>query len=114
MQDVVQEVDAGRGMCRRFLVLLLVALALPASAMADADTGGAAPPSGAGGAEFGVPQPVAKPAKRRPLVATRFSISPATVVLGTTARVSYRVNGSARRVRLRVDLVRSGSSAVAL
>src|SRR5215212_8313160 len=101
-------------MCRRFLVLLVVLLALPASALADADTGGASPPSGSGGAEFGAPQPVAKPAKRRPLVATRFSISPSTVVLGTTARVAYRVNGSPRRVRVRVDLVRSGGRTVAL
>jgi murein DD-endopeptidase MepM/ murein hydrolase activator NlpD len=67
----------------------LVALAL---------AGAAASPAAAqtGGVEF-VPPP--------PLAATTFEVSPATITPGAAMTVRYRLDGRARRVRVRVDLV---------
>ena len=68
---------------RRTLFLFVVVLLLPPAA-ASAQTGGTSAPSESGGAEFGAPQ---KPRpKRRPLVAVRFSVSPASVVPGRPRR----------------------------
>src|SRR5829696_126577 len=92
---------------RRTLFLFVVVLLL-VPAGASAQTGGTSAPSESGGAEFGAPQ------KRRPLVAVRFSVSPGTVVPGSPARVTYRINGSARRARVRVELVPAGSRSAAL
>jgi murein DD-endopeptidase MepM/ murein hydrolase activator NlpD len=97
------------------LVLVVALLVLPAGAQAQSDTGGTAAPSGSGGAEYGAPTPKPRRRATRPLVAARFAISPASVVPGANpARVIYRINGSSRRVRVRVELVPAGRRAAAL
>jgi murein DD-endopeptidase MepM/ murein hydrolase activator NlpD len=93
---------------------VLALLALPAGALAD--TGGASAPDSTGGAQLGQPVKTAhkRPAKRatarvRPLTATVFAVTPGTVqVGGPPATFAIKVTGSARSVRLRVDLVRAG------
>ena len=102
---------------RRWLLAPVVALlVLPAGASAQSGTGGTAPPSESGGVEFGAPTPKPRPrAAKRPLVATRFSVSPSTVTPGAhPARITYRINGSARRARVRVELVPEGGRQAAL
>ena len=90
---------------------MAVLLLVPAAA--SAQTGGTSAPSESGGAEFGVPQRKPRP-KRRPLTAVRFTVTPGTVVPGTPARVTYRINGSSRRARVRVELVAAGGRTAAL
>jgi murein DD-endopeptidase MepM/ murein hydrolase activator NlpD len=102
---------------RPWLLAPVVALlVLPAGAFAEAETGGTSAPSGSGGVEYGAPTPQPKRHKpRRSLVAAHFSVSPATIVPGANpARVTYRVNGRSRRVRVRIELVPAGGHAAAL
>jgi murein DD-endopeptidase MepM/ murein hydrolase activator NlpD len=71
----------------------LLVLAVPATAAAD--TGGAMAPAHTGGAAF----------QRPPLLAARdFSLAPATITPGATLTVRWRVDGRARKMRLRVEL----------
>ncbi|HVL94257.1 MAG TPA: M23 family metallopeptidase [Solirubrobacteraceae bacterium] len=97
---------------RPWLLAPVVALLLVPAAASAQDTGGAPAPSKAGGAEYGTP---VKPKLRAPLVASRFSVQPSRIVAGgSPARIVYRVDGPARRVRVRVELVRRGARAAAL
>jgi murein DD-endopeptidase MepM/ murein hydrolase activator NlpD len=84
------------------LVVALGLLALPAAAAAQ--SGGAAAPEASGGAAFGVTAPPPR------LVARAFALTPATVRPGTTLTVALRIDGPGREARMRVDLVRRGSS----
>jgi murein DD-endopeptidase MepM/ murein hydrolase activator NlpD len=88
----------------RLLGLLtgFVIAAIPAPALAQ--TGGAAAPVG-GGHSFEQPgrsEPTPAPPRLR---AATFTVSPGSVVLGAPLTFTWRVDGSVRRVRARVDLV---------
>ncbi len=85
-------------MRRTLYATLLATLAVPAAAGAQS----AAPPSGAGsgGSQAGVVTGI------RPAA---FSVAPGSVVAGAPVTVSLRIVGPARRVRVRVDLVRTGT-----
>jgi len=83
---------------------------------AAAQSGGAAAPSGDGGAEHGAPATPPKqkaPARRTSaLRATLFSATPTTVQPGGAPIVfTYRIDGAARRVRVRIDVMRVGERA---
>jgi murein DD-endopeptidase MepM/ murein hydrolase activator NlpD len=103
---------------RRALLIcaLVLCLAVPA---AHAQNGGAAAPSESGGAEYGTkidlgPAPKRKPRRRAaPPVATEFSVSPNSLTAGAPLTFAWRVDGGKGRVRVRVDLVRTGSRVVA-
>jgi hypothetical protein len=101
----------------RLLAPVVALLALPAGAWAQvqAQSGPATAPS-SGGAEYGAPTP------RPPRPATRpgalsvgdFSVTPSTITPGgAPVSVAYRIDGAARRVRVRVDLVPAGARTVA-
>ena len=100
-----------------FLVCAVALLAAPATApAAGPDTGGTAAPWYAGGASFG--QPVQKvrrwtPRSSRP-IATEFSVAPATLEAGVPATFTYRIDGSMRTVRVRIELTRAGATAPAM
>ncbi len=85
-------------MRRALYATLLATLAVPATAAAQSE----APPSGAGsgGSRAGVVTGI------RPAA---FSVAPGSVVAGAPVTISFRIVGRARRVRVRVDLVRTGT-----
>jgi murein DD-endopeptidase MepM/ murein hydrolase activator NlpD len=88
---------------------LAVLVCAPAAALAsDPPTGGAAAP-GPGAVSYG--QPVAK-APRRPArpVAKRFTVAPATLVAGSPATFTFRVDGRMPKVRVRILLTRTGAA----
>jgi murein DD-endopeptidase MepM/ murein hydrolase activator NlpD len=95
-------------MRRCVLPFTLACLVLPASPTAAATSGGAPAPSPSGGAQVG--QAVKQPTKLR---VARFSIAPNTLQPGgKAARITYRIKGSGKSVRVRVDVV-SASGKVA-
>jgi murein DD-endopeptidase MepM/ murein hydrolase activator NlpD len=92
-------------MRRRLLTgAVLALLAWPATG--HAQSGGAAPPAPTGGAGYGTPVPS--------LVASRFAVSPRTLQTGVPARFRYRIDGSRRSLRVRVDLLPAGSRRTAV
>ena len=99
------------------LLPVVVLLTLPPAA--GAQTGGAAAPEpddrAGGGMEYGTPVRKASTRRRRerPLIASEFSVGPAMLQPGGKLKLTYRVDGSARRVRVRVDLVRAADSTLA-
>ena len=80
-------------MRRLFVPAALALLALPGTAAAQT-----------GGAEY-APAPW--------LAARAFSITPASIAPGTTLTLRYRIDGRARRMRVRIDLVPAGGGPVA-
>jgi murein DD-endopeptidase MepM/ murein hydrolase activator NlpD len=103
----------------RQLLPVVLLLMLPASA--SAQTGGVAAPdpadrAGGGGAQFG--QPVKKASKRPrpepPLTPSEFSAGPALLQPGgAPVTFTYRIDGPARRVRLRIDVLRASDMSLA-
>ena len=77
----------------------LALLAWPATG--HAQSGGASVPAPTGGAGYGTPAPA--------LTASRFAVAPATLEPGAPLRFRYRIDGSRRSVRVRVDLLPAGS-----
>ena len=109
-------------MRRGFLLPALVCLCLPAPAFAGGSTGGASPdPTPQGGQEFGTPVAAAAPSRRakrrrrvtpRRLTVGEFTVTHTIQPGGAPARFTYRINGSARAVRVRIDLVNAGRQVV--
>jgi murein DD-endopeptidase MepM/ murein hydrolase activator NlpD len=99
-----------------FLVCAMTLLVAPDSApAAGPGTGGATAPSFSGGVTYGQPLRVVRRARRhssRP-VASEFSVGPATLEAGRPATFAFRVDGRARTVRVRIELVRAGAAAPA-
>jgi len=99
---------------RPWLLVLPVALlcALPPGARAQAG-GTAAPDTEAGGAEYGTPARKTPAAKSpRPLVATQFTVAPHVLQPGgAPARIAYRIDGPARKVRVRIEIVAAAGGA---
>jgi murein DD-endopeptidase MepM/ murein hydrolase activator NlpD len=90
-------------MRRGFLVSALLCLVLPAGA--SAQSGGAAAPSESGGSQLGQ---VLKVKTRKPhkLTIGAFSVNPARLQPGgPPAKISWRIDGPGRSVRVRVDVV---------
>jgi murein DD-endopeptidase MepM/ murein hydrolase activator NlpD len=100
----------------RRLPLLVCALVLGTSAPAAAqsDTGGAAAPTAGGTLAYKQPIKPRKPS-RGPIgpVATRFTVGPGTVPLGTPATFTVRIDGRADRVRAAIEIIRHGADAPA-
>jgi murein DD-endopeptidase MepM/ murein hydrolase activator NlpD len=88
-------------MRRRLLAgAALALLAWPATGQAQ--SGGASVPSApTGGARYGTAVPA--------LTASRFAVAPRTLAPGAPLRFRYRVDGTRRSVRVRVDLLPAGS-----
>ena len=78
---------------------VLALLAWPATG--HAQSGGTVVPAPTGGARYGASVPR--------LVATRFTVAPRTITLGAPVNFRYRIDGSRRSVRVRVDLLPLGS-----
>ena len=100
------------------LLPAVVLLMLPASAAAQ--TGGTAAPDPSdraqGGTEFGKPVRKAntRRPRERPLTAPEFSVGPALLQPGgAPVRFTYRIDGPARRVRVRIDVLRAADSTLA-
>ena len=100
------------------LLPVIVLLMLPPAA--GAQTGGTAAPQpgdrAGGGTEYGSPVRKASKSRRkreRPLTASEFSVGPAQLQPGGRLKLTYRIDGAARRVRVRVDLVRANDSSLA-
>ena len=88
--------------------LVFACLAGPVS-VAAAQTGGASPPVEAGGQEYGAPAPEVKQrAKPRRLTVGIFTVTQTVQPGGAPAQLTYRVDGSARKVRVRIDFVGAG------
>ena len=97
-------------MRRGIPVTALLCLVLPASASAQA-TGGAAAPSSTGGAQPG--QAVKRAKKPRPMTIGTFTVAPDRLQPGgPPVQITYRINGSGRSARVRVDLVNAGGHTV--
>ena len=104
---------------RPWLLLPVVVLLMPPPG-AGAQTGGTAAPQpddrAGGGTEYGTPVRKASKSRRhreRPLTASEFSAGPAQLQPGGRLKLTYRVDGTARRVRVRVDLLRAADSTLA-
>lgn len=103
---------------RPWLVLPVVVLfALAPDAVAQS-TGGAVDASQAGGAEYGASAGKERKRPARPrrakLRATHFAVQPRTLTPGgAPAAFSYRVDGSAARVRVRIEIVAPGARSAA-
>jgi hypothetical protein len=84
----------------RLLLLapMLVLLAVPSPGLAQ--SGGTTVPAATGGAGYG--HKVGK------LVATRFTVVPGTLQPGSPAKFRYRIDGTPRTVRVRIDLLPDG------
>jgi len=97
-----------------FLACALV-LATCAPAAAQSDTGGAAAPTTGGSLAYKQPVKSHKP-PRGPIgpVATRFTVGPGVVPLGTPATFTIRIDGRAEQVRAAIELTRRGSDTPAL
>ncbi len=88
-------------MRRRLLAgAALALLAWPATAQAQAQSGGATVPAPTGGAGYGTPAPR--------LTASRFAVAPRTLRPGATARFRYRIDGAQRSARVRIELLPVG------
>ena len=87
-------------MRRRLLAgAALALLAWPATG--HAQSGGSTVPAPTGGAGYGSPVPK--------LTASRFAVTPRTLTPGAAASFRYRIDGTQRSVRVRVDLLPIGS-----
>lgn len=97
------------------LAPVVVLCILPPASLAQS-TGGASAPTGTGGVEYGTPGAVTKKpskakskprrARSRPLTAPEFSVDPGTLQPGgSPATFTYRLDGSARRARVRIEIV---------
>jgi murein DD-endopeptidase MepM/ murein hydrolase activator NlpD len=100
-----------------FLLCGLSLLTAPASAPAadPPGTGGSPAPSASGGITYGQPVPKVRRARRvpsRPL-ASEFTIAPGTLEAGRPATFSFRVDGRAGKVRVRIEFARAGVRGVA-
>lgn len=102
----------------RHLLPVVVLLTLPPTAAAQ--TGGTAAPDGSerarGGTEYGAPvRKASKRPRERPLTASEFSVGPALLQPGgAPVRFTYRIDGGgARRVRVRIDVLRASDGALA-
>jgi murein DD-endopeptidase MepM/ murein hydrolase activator NlpD len=84
---------------RLLLGAVLALLAWPATG--HADSGGASAGAPTGGAGYGV-----TPAR---LVASRFSLTPRKLQQGAPLNIRYRVDGTRRSVRVRIDVLPAGS-----
>ena len=95
-----------------FLLCGLTLLAVPASASAapGPGTGGSSAPSASGGITYGQPLRKVRRARRLPSrpVASEFTVAPGTLEAGVPATFSFRVDGRARKVRVRIELARAG------
>jgi murein DD-endopeptidase MepM/ murein hydrolase activator NlpD len=100
-----------------FLLCGLTLLAVPASAAASdpPGTGGSSAPSASGGITYGQPLRKVRRARRVPSrpIATAFTVAPGTVEPGVAATFTFRVEGRARKVRVRIELARAGTRGVA-
>jgi murein DD-endopeptidase MepM/ murein hydrolase activator NlpD len=100
-----------------FLLCGLALLATPASAPAadPPGTGGSTAPSASGGITYGQPLRKVRRARRVPSrpVASEFMVAPGTLEPGVAATFSFRVDGRARKVRVRIELARAGTRGVA-
>ena len=101
----------------RHLLPVVVLLMLPPAA--SAQTGGAAAPDpsdrAAGGIEYGAPVRKAskRPRRELPLTASEFSAGPAMLQPGgRPVKFTYRIDGPARRVRVRIDVLPAAGSPV--
>jgi murein DD-endopeptidase MepM/ murein hydrolase activator NlpD len=90
-----------------FLLCGLTLLAAPASATAaDPSTGGSSAPSFSGGVTYGQPLRKVRRASRvssRP-IASEFTIAPGTLEAGRPVTFAFRVDGRARKLRVRIVL----------
>jgi murein DD-endopeptidase MepM/ murein hydrolase activator NlpD len=93
------------------LLCALILLALPATAAADG-SGGATAPSTSGGVTPGQPLDAVPRFHDRPEppVARVFKVVPRILVAGKPATFEFRVDGEMPRVRVRIELRRSGSA----
>jgi murein DD-endopeptidase MepM/ murein hydrolase activator NlpD len=100
-----------------FLLCGLTLLAVPASAAAadPPGTGGSSAPSANGGVTYGQPVRKVRRARRIPSrpIASEFTVAPGTLEPGVAATFSFRVDGRARKVRVRIELARAGARGVA-
>lgn len=97
-----------------FLVCGLSLLAAPATAQSAGPlTGGTSAPSSAGGLTYGQPLRKVRRASRLPSfpVTREFTVAPATLQPGAPATFRFRVDGRMRKVRVRIELTRSGAPA---
>jgi hypothetical protein len=97
-----------------FLVCGLSLLATPATAQsADPASGGTSAPSSAGGLTYGQPFRKVRRASRLPSfpVTRAFTVAPAALQPGAPATFRFRVDGRRRKVRVRIELTRSGAPA---
>jgi murein DD-endopeptidase MepM/ murein hydrolase activator NlpD len=97
-----------------FLLCGLTLLAAPASAPAAGPpgTGGSTAPSFSGGVTYGQPLRKVRRARRassRP-IAREFTVAPRTIEAGLPVTFAYRVEGHARKVRVRIELRRGGAA----
>jgi murein DD-endopeptidase MepM/ murein hydrolase activator NlpD len=104
------------------LAPVVVLCVLPPASLAQT-TGGATAPTGSGGVEYGTPgaapkKPKKKSAKAKrvaPLTATEFTINPGTIQPGgAPVTFGYRLDGSARRARVRVEIVPASGASTAV
>jgi murein DD-endopeptidase MepM/ murein hydrolase activator NlpD len=87
-------------MRRRLLLGTAVALlALPATG--HAQSGGATVPAATGGAGYGTSAPK--------LTASRFAVTPRTLKAGAPASFRYRIDGTPRSARVRIELLAAGA-----
>lgn len=98
-------------------LILPVALVCAFPPGAAAQTGGAPAPDAAGGTQYGAPSTdaerrAAPPRSRARLLASVFTVAPATLQPGgPPAEIAYRIDGPARKVRVRVEILRAGERA---
>jgi murein DD-endopeptidase MepM/ murein hydrolase activator NlpD len=97
-----------------FLLCGVTLLAAPASAPAAGPpgTGGSSAPSSSGGVTYGQSLKQVRRARRassRP-IAREFTVAPRTIEAGLPVTFAYRVEGRARKVRVRIELRRGGAA----
>ena len=101
-----------------FLLCGLTLLAVPASAPAAGPpgTGGSSAPSATGGIAYGQPLRKVRRARRIPSrpIASEFTVAPGTLEAGHPVTFAFRVDGRARKVRVRIVLTRAGGAAKVL
>ena len=112
--------------CLPFVVCALALPAAPASVSASGSgsgsgsatavapaTGGAVAPSSSGGVPYGAPLRKVRRVRRRPSrpLASEFSVTPLTLEADHRVTFSFRVDGHAPTVRVRIALTRTGARA---
>jgi murein DD-endopeptidase MepM/ murein hydrolase activator NlpD len=86
---------------RRRLILGAALALLATPATGHAQSGGATVAPATGGAGYGTSPPS--------LTASRFAVSPHTLQTGAPARFRYRIDGTPRSARIRIELLPAGS-----